>query len=389
MAKKKTPKQRVYGAGSLYLVGDVYYTNIVHNGKRLRVSTGKKTEAEALLALEQIRGKSVRNEIVVPGATADLKMEKVLKDYLVWFERQAIQGKRAKGTLHTYKSEARLHLIPFFGDLAPPQVQTQTITAYRQKREKEINLQGSYQDKKTRKTVLPKGPVKSLKDSTVNREIALLRVAMRRLAKLNPQALPVLPYFPMEAESPARTGFIKPKQFWEKLFPVLPFYLQAISVGAFFWGGRKGEWTALNCDEVDLGVNDAGRPTGYIHFDKSKNKVPRDVPVLSGPMYAALVKQKEWHDLVCPDETAFFLDHHGRQRLGDFEKAWDTARTAAGFPNLLFHDMRRSANRNMRDRGLVQGTRMQMMGQKTPSIDLRYGIIDRDNLEDAREKMSD
>jgi integrase len=211
---------------------------------------------------------------------------------------------------------------------------------------------------------------------------------MRKLARENPQALPVLPYFPMEAESPARSGFIKEKQFWEKLFPVLPFYLQAVSVGAFFWGGRKGEWTALNCDEVDLGVNDAGKPIGYIHFDKSKNKVPRDVPVLPGPMYSALVKQKEWHDLVCPDEPAFFLDHHSRQRLGDFEKAWDTARTAAGFPELLFHDMRRSANRNMRDRGLVQGTRMQMMGQKTPSIDLRYGIIDRDNLEDARHKMS-
>jgi hypothetical protein len=134
---------------------------------------------------------------------------------------------------------------------------------------------------------------------------------MRKLARENSQALSVLPYFPMEAESPARTGFIKEKQLWEKLLPILPFYLQVVSVGAFFW----------DCDEVDLVVNDVGKPTGYIHFDKSKNKVPRDVPVLPGPMYNALVRQKEWHDLVCPDEHAFFLDHHERQRLGDFEKA--------------------------------------------------------------------
>ena len=31
-------------------------------------------------------------------------------------------------------------------------------------------------------------------------------------------------------------------------------------------------------------------------------------------MYEAFVKHKAWHDLMCPEEPAFFLNHTGRQR---------------------------------------------------------------------------
>jgi integrase len=52
---------------------------------------------------------------------------------------------------------------------------------------------------------------------------------------------------------------------------------------------------------------------------------------------------------------------------------------------LLFHDLRRSANRNMRDAGLPLRMRMKIMGHKTASMDRRYGIVDLTDIQIARE----
>jgi hypothetical protein len=42
----------------------------------------------------------------------------------------------------------------------------------------------------------------------------------------------------------------------------------------------------------------------------------------------------------------------------------------------------------MRDRGISKGVRMQIMGHRTASMDLRYGIVDRDDITSAREKLA-
>jgi integrase len=69
-------------------------------------------------------------------------------------------------------------------------------------------------------------------------------------------------------------------------------------------------------------------------------------------------------------------------------EAWDKACARAGRPGLLFHDLRRSANKNMRDKGIPQAVRMQIMGHRTASMDLRYGIVDLDAIKIAREKLA-
>jgi integrase len=56
--------------------------------------------------------------------------------------------------------------------------------------------------------------------------------------------------------------------------------------------------------------------------------------------------------------------------------AWRKECERAGYADLSFHDMRRSSNKNMRDRDIPQGTRMKIMGHRTASMDLRYGIVD-------------
>jgi integrase len=73
------------------------------------------------------------------------------------------------------------------------------------------------------------------------------------------------------------------------------------------------------------------------------------------------------------------------KRLGDPKRSWKTATKKTGDEGLLFHDMRRSANRNLRDIGVPQPIRMAIMGHRTTSMDRRYGIVDRTDLDVVRE----
>ena len=53
-----------------------------------------------------------------------------------------------------------------------------------------------------------------------------------------------------------------------------------------------------------------------------------------------------------------------------------------------WQNVRRSANRNMRDAGLPQPMRMKIMGHKTASMDRRYGIVDLTDIQIARELLA-
>jgi integrase len=70
-----------------------------------------------------------------------------------------------------------------------------------------------------------------------------------------------------------------------------------------------------------------------------------------------------------------------------FDGAWTHACEAAGVPELQFHDLRRTAVRNMRRAGISQVVRMQISGHKTDSMERRYNIVDKEDLAHARELL--
>ena len=79
--------------------------------------------------------------------------------------------------------------------------------------------------------------------------------------------------------------------------------------------------------------------------------------------------------------------HNDGKRIKDFRTARESACTAAGIADLKFHDLRRTAVRNMRRAGVPQVVRMRISGHRTDSMERRYNIVDVDDIKAAKELM--
>jgi integrase len=67
----------------------------------------------------------------------------------------------------------------------------------------------------------------------------------------------------------------------------------------------------------------------------------------------------------------------------NLRKEWDKTTKAAGLPELLLHDLRRSAVRNMRKTGVTESVAMKISGHKTANVFRRYDIVDSSDVHAA------
>jgi len=80
--------------------------------------------------------------------------------------------------------------------------------------------------------------------------------------------------------------------------------------------------------------------------------------------------------------------HRAGVPVRDFGKSWATASKKAGCEGLLFHDMRRSAARNLIRSGVAQAVAMRITGHETDAMFRRYNITSEEDLQDAIEKVT-
>lgn len=115
--------------------------------------------------------------------------------------------------------------------------------------------------------------------------------------------------------------------------------------------------------------------------DETKSGHARVVPILAGDM-SDWLKWAHEQSNGCPQ-----VFNRLGEPIKDFRGAWKEARKAAGVSDLKFHDLRRTAVRNMRRAGVSQVVRMRITGHRTDSMERRYNIVDVDDIRTAKALM--
>ena len=218
-------------------------------------------------------------------------------------------------------------------------------------------------------------------NATINREFELLRRALR-LAH-DRQLLPSIPKVRVLTENNTRQGFFERPDL-EAVVTALPAYLQDLTRFAYLTGWRKGEITSLKWTDVD-------RDAGAIRLRPEAAKTGRGRTVMLEGDRAELIERRWEARLFEKDgnvRVAVLVFHRDAEPVGDFRKAWATACQVAGVPDKLFHDLRRTAARNMVRAGVPERVAMAVTGHLTRSMFDRYNIVSEDDLRMAAQKTT-
>jgi integrase len=146
---------------------------------------------------------------------------------------------------------------------------------------------------------------------------------------------------------------------------------------SYHTGARKGEIRKIRREMIDWN-------TSRIELQKktTKNKTARYLPIY-GDMGPEIDMALSAADPACP----FLIQHEGKQ-VFDFEKSWKTACKAAGIPEALYHDLRRTALTNMIEAGFSEKEAMTVSGHKTRDVFDRYHIVSSRRMRELGQKMA-
>lgn len=335
------------GSGTLYLRGNIWWVKIRVDGRPVYESSKSIKKSDAIKLRDKLLSRKHRGEL--SGAVPDKVLIGDLLD-------DVLKSDIKDSTRYVWEKVIEKNIRPFFGKIRAQRLSTDRMDLYREKRKAE-----------------------GRSDATVNRELSVLRTAFHNARKRTPPKVNIVPYFPMVAETNVRKGFLTDDQY-AKLRNELPDELKALFVTAYETGIRRGELLAMQWPQCDF---EAGLIT--LQKGETKNDDARAVPILDGDMRDLLVAARKEHDALWPDSPWMF-SRRG-EPIKDFRWAWDEACQRAGVPDLNFHDLRRTAVRNMRRAGVPQVVRMKISGHKTDSMERRYNIVDSEDLSIAKRLM--
>ncbi|MFQ5747417.1 MAG: tyrosine-type recombinase/integrase, partial [Gemmatimonadota bacterium] len=80
--------------------------------------------------------------------------------------------------------------------------------------------------------------------------------------------------------------------------------------------------------------------------------------------------------------------HRDGEPIRSFRRAWIGACKRAGLEGAWFHDLRRTAVRNLERAGVSRSVAMKLTGHKTEAIYRRYAIVDSVALSEGVDKLA-
>lgn len=188
---------------------------------------------------------------------------------------------------------------------------------------------------------------------------------------------PAIRYLPVDN---ARQGFLDEPEFRALSSHLPDDGLRDFCLFGYLTGMRRGEIVSLRWADLDGDVL-------RLQAKHSKNRKPRSIPLV-GELADIIERRKTARQVKANGavELSPVIFHRVGEPIGDFRKSWKRACRLAGVEGRLFHDLRRSAVRNMVQAGVAQQVAMKISGHKTPSMFQRYNIIVDDDVREALRK---
>ena len=354
--------------GTIYKRGNTWWIQYYRNGKPYQESSKSKKKMVARKLLEQREGDVARGKL--PGIYFDkVFFDELAEDFLSDYElnnRKSLE--RAQISIN--------HLSDFFEGFRVIDITTAKIKAYIKKR-----MDPFCTGCKESITVTKKCPFcgclkikPGASNGTINRELAALKRMLSLGAQDTPPKVDRLPYIPMLQERNVREGFFEQGEYLD-LLKCLPAYLRGPVTFGYNTGWRKSEIIGLTWDRVDLKEG-----TVRLEADETKNSEARTI-YLDGELLKLLKIQSLRRQKGCK-----YVFHREGKQIKDFRGAWDKASEEAGIERKLFHDLRRTAVRNMVRAGIPEAVAMKISGHKTRTVFERYNIVSKEDLKEAAVK---
>lgn len=369
--------------GSLYrrtlsngTVGDTWWMKYYVNGRPVRESTGMADREEAENRLKIKEGKVASGQPVLPRVDR-IKYDDIAKDLRTHYETSGERGLEEA-------DDRFAHLNPYFTGRRVASLGPQDFTNYAAHRQTEY----------ARKPCKAHAPDtrcdrcnQHVSNGTINQELGVLG-RMLRLAYENGKLyrLPVIRQ--LKAADP-RSGFFEREQY-DAVRRRLPEDLKVAVTIAYKFGWRlKSEVLPLKLAQVDLAA-------GTLRLEPGQTKNDDGRLVYLTPELAVMLKAQtervqapmRKREAVIPYLFPHLDGRYVGKPIRDFVRRWRTACKAAGCPGMLRHDFRRTAVRNMVNRGVPERVAMTVTGHKTRAVFDRYHIVSPADLQEAARRIA-
>lgn len=338
--------------GEIRKRGDVYWVRFYRDGRRIEESSGSSKWKDASDLLKDREG-AIAKGVRISARSLRFSFDDAVRDVVIDYQ---VNERRSVVNLDV---RVRLHLLPYFGGKRLSAIRVGDVRAFIVHR---LDAGASHAE--------------------INRELAIVKRAFR-LAAENEKFHGAIPKIRLLMERNVRTGFFDDTMI-SAVLGHLPPAIQPVVRFAYLTGWRvQSEVLPLEWRHVD-------RQQGEVRLEAgtTKNGEARVFPFTPHlrTLFDALWQE---HDalkrrgVICP----YVFQRRGA-RIQSFRGAWESACTAAGYPGMIVHDLRRSAVRNMERAGLSRSIAMRLTGHKTEAVYRRYAITSEADLREAVDRLA-